>query len=146
MNYFSFKIADFPLVYSSISNQNIFLSAVIHCLTYSIIRIMNIISIFKCRELSNSWNRFVDFFIKDNAVGALTNSMIFKICNYLNNVISKCFNQSKFFSYPSNSIHQRVYFALNIFILLKDIRCQWLLLYISNFGPCIKFIASKLSF
>ena len=91
------EIVDPPLVYSLILNHNAIPSAVMHCLTHSDIKNINITSTSKCMEVSNRQNRFINFFVGSNAVCTPTNSTIFNICNRLNNFILEFFGQLKFF-------------------------------------------------
>lgn len=59
-----------------------------HYLTNSDIRNINIILTSKRMEINNTWNRFINSFIWDNAIYTPTNNTIINICNFLNNLIS----------------------------------------------------------
>lgn len=97
MDSFNSGIVDPLQVYSPIPNHNAFSFAIMHYLTNSRIKNMNITLTSKCMEMSKSRNKFADSFVRSNAVCAPINSMIFDICNRLNNLIPKSFGQEKFF-------------------------------------------------
>lgn len=91
MDSFSSEIVKLFLVYSSISNHNTFSSSGINYLAYSSSKNINVILISEYIKVSNRQNRFVDFFVRNNASCVLTNSIIFDIYNRLNNFIPKFF-------------------------------------------------------
>lgn len=71
------QIVDHLLINPIVLNHNIFLSAIIPCITYGSIRNMNIILVFYCMKVSNRGNNFVDSFKGGNAVYTPTDSTIF---------------------------------------------------------------------
>lgn len=97
MDFFYSKIINFLLVYFFIFNYNVFLSVIMHCLIYNNIRNINIILTSKYIKINIKQNRFINFFIKNNATYISTKNLIFDICYYLNNFIPEFFKKLIFF-------------------------------------------------
>lgn len=76
------------LMYNGIKNKN-----------------MSIKAAFKLIEINNKRNKFIDSFIKSNAVYASINDTIFYISNCPNNFILKFFKQQKLSKYQFNWTH-----------------------------------------